>query len=355
MPGHRLSLFVELALVLGLCLVGVCAFVALSKSGRPALDLTSLTVLKAVKTDPQGLILTTTYNPLAIALPLLLTVAGLAGMGASLARTPAASEGAPTKRAAQATSQLSTELTKVLGFLRSHLGASETYTQSLANAQSRLMALDVAAQVRVIVNLLVAENERMRLDVNALNGKLEASQSRVEGLQESLKIAEELVLQDPLTSLGNRRHFDDILAKRVAEARTSHAALSLIMCDLDKFKAIDDSHGHAVGDDVLRMFARLLSENVRDTDTVARVGGEEFGLILPETAQTSAASLAERLRRKCETKQLLLRNSNKSIGRITASFGVVELCEQEHTQMLLQRADQKLYEAKRAGRNRVAT
>jgi diguanylate cyclase len=355
MPGYRLSIVVELALVLGLCFAGVSAFVALSKGGWPALDLTSLTVLKAVKTDPQGLILTTTYNPLAIALPILLTVAGLAGMGASLARTPAASEGAPTKAAAQVSSQLSAELSKVLGFIRSHLGTSETYAQSLANAQSRLMALDVAAQVRVIVNLLVAENERMRIDVNALKGKLEASHSRVEGLQESLKIAEELVLQDPLTSLGNRRRFDDILEKSVQEAKASHAALSLIMCDLDNFKVINDSHGHAIGDDVLRMFARLLAESVRDTDTVARVGGEEFGLILPETAQTSAASLAERLRRKCETKQLLLRNTNKSIGRITASFGVVQLSEHEHAQMLLQRADQKLYEAKRAGRNRVAS
>lgn len=353
MPGNRLSLLVNLALALGLCFAAAIAFLALSKGSWPDLDFTSLTVLRAVKTDSQGLMLTTSYNPLAIALPVLLALAGLAGIGTSLARTSAAREPVSTKMVAQASSQLRAELSKVLGFLRSHLGTNESYAQSLANAQSRLMALDEAAQVRVIVKLLVAENERVRLDANALKGKLEVTQSRVEALQESLKIAEDLVLQDPLTSLGNRRRFDDILEKRVAEAKTSCAALSLIMCDLDNFKAINDSYGHAIGDDVLKMFARLLAEDVRDKDTVARVGGEEFGMILPDTAQASAASLAERLRRKCETKQLLLRNTNKSIGMITASFGVVQLCEHEPPEMLLQRADQKLYEAKRAGRNRV--
>jgi diguanylate cyclase len=126
------------------------------------------------------------------------------------------------------------------------------------------------------------------------------------------------------------------------------------MCDIDNFKVINDSFGHSVGDEVLKMFASLLADNVRETDTVTRFGGEEFGIILPQTAQESAIGLAERMRRQCESKQLIVRNANQTIGKVTASFGVAQHREGDGPEMLVQRADAKLYEAKCAGRNRVA-
>ncbi len=324
-------------------------------------DLSSLTVLKSVKANAGGVVLTTHYNPLALALPAALALTGVAGIGFVLLRGGAGNGGAtsgaqsvPAENVAKAGLKLETELSKVLAFIRSHLGLSEAYAKSLANAQSRLASLTEPKQVRVIVSLLVAENERMRRDTSELKSKLEEAKARIESLHTSLSKAQEIGLQDPLTAVGNRRCFDETLEKEIIEAESSRKPLSLVMCDIDNFKVINDTFGHSVGDEVLKMFAALLADNIRESDTVTRFGGEEFGIILPQTAQESATGLAERMRRQCESKQLIVRNANQTIGKVTASFGVAQHREGEGPEMLIQRADAKLYEAKCAGRNRVA-
>jgi diguanylate cyclase len=325
-------------------------------------DPSSLTVLKSVKTDTGGVVLTTSYNPLALALPAALAVTGIASISLALSqnvRLPrgsgaSANQLVPADKVAKAGLALDGELSKVLAFIRSHLGSSESYAKSLANAQSRLAALDEPKQVRVVISLLVAENERMRRDTNELRGKLEEAKARIESLHTSLSEAQEIGLQDPLTSVGNRRCFDETLEKVIIDAENTRKPLSLVMCDIDNFKNINDTFGHTVGDEVLKMFASLLADNVRESDTVTRFGGEEFGIILPQTAQESAVSLAERMRRQCESKQLVVRNAKQTIGKVTASFGVAQHREGEGPEMLVQRADAKLYEAKCAGRNRVA-
>lgn len=325
-------------------------------------DPSSLTVLKTVKTDSGGIVLTTSYNPLALALPAALAVTGIAGICFVLCQSARLAGGSgtsanqlvPADKVAKAGLKLDNELSKVLAFIRSHLGSSEKYAKSLADAQSRLAALDEPKQVRVVVSLLVAENERMRRDTNELRSKLEDAKARIETLHTSLSEAQEMGLQDPLTAVGNRRCFDETLEKEIVEAEHTRKPLSLVMCDIDNFKFINDSFGHSVGDEVLKMFASLLADNIRETDTVTRFGGEEFGIILPHTAQESAISLAERMRRQCESKQLVVRNAKQTIGKVTASFGVAQHREGEGPEMLVQRADAKLYEAKCAGRNRVA-
>jgi diguanylate cyclase len=308
-----------------------------------------------------GVVLTTSYNPLALALPAALAITGIAALLFVLGRrvrlgggSGATGQLAPADKVAKAGLKLDSELAKVLAFIRAHLGSSETYAKSLASAQSRLAALTEPKQVRVVVSLLVAENERMRRDTNELKSKLEEAKARIETLHTSLSKAQEMGLQDPLTSVGNRRCFDETLEKEIIEAENSRKPLSLVMCDIDNFKVINDSFGHSVGDEVLKMFASLLADNVRETDTVTRFGGEEFGIILPQTAQESAIGLAERMRRQCESKQLIVRNANQTIGKVTASFGVAQHREGDGPEMLVQRADAKLYEAKCAGRNRVA-
>jgi diguanylate cyclase len=325
------------------------------------LDLSSLTMLKSVKSATGGVVLTTTYNPLALALPAALAFTGVAGTCLTLIRSGGSADSGEmggslvsSESVAKAGLKLEAELSKVLAFIRSHLGSSEAYAKSLVNAQSRLAALTEPKQVRVIVSLLVAENERMRRDTNELKSKLEDAKARIESLHTSLSKAQEIGLQDPLTSVGNRRCFDETLEREIGEAESSRKPLSLVMCDIDNFKVINDSFGHSVGDEVLKMFAALLADNIRESDTVTRFGGEEFGIILPHTAQESAIGLAERMRRQCESKQLIVRNANQTIGRVTASFGVAQHREGEGSEMLIQRADAKLYEAKCAGRNRVA-
>jgi diguanylate cyclase len=350
------------AAILAACAGATGVFLLLLLGDWSLFDLSSLTVLKSVKSNSAGVVLTTHYNPLALAFPAALAFTGVAGIGfvllrgASSGSSSATSGGqlAPADDVAKAGFKLETELSKVLAFIRSHLGSSEAYAKSLANAQTRLAALTEPKQVRVVVSLLVAENERMRRDTNELKTKLEEAKARIESLHTSLSKAQEIGLQDPLTAVGNRRCFDETLEKEIIEAESSRKPLSLVMCDIDNFKVINDSFGHSVGDEVLKMFAALLADNIRESDTVTRCGGEEFGIILPQTAQESAIGLAERMRRQCESKQLIVRNANQTIGKVTASFGVAQHREGDGPEMLVQRADAKLYEAKCAGRNRVA-
>jgi diguanylate cyclase len=161
-------------------------------------------------------------------------------------------------------------------------------------------------------------------------------------------------MRDPLTALSNRRYFDTSLERELADAQARGAPLSLVMGDIDNFKKINDLFGHQIGDEILKMFARVLTDNVHSRDTVARYGGEEFAIILPETRLESAKQLTERMRSQVEGMELAVSESGQEIGKVTASFGVAELGPADDADALIQRADAKLYEAKCAGRNRVA-
>ncbi len=127
-----------------------------------------------------------------------------------------------------------------------------------------------------------------------------------------------------------------------------------MLADIDNFKKVNDLFGHTIGDEILKMFARVLQDNVCARDTVARYGGEEFAVILPETEVERARQITERMRTQLEGMQLALNASGQEIGRITASFGIAELSLGDDADTLVQRADEKLYQAKCAGRNRVA-
>jgi diguanylate cyclase len=206
----------------------------------------------------------------------------------------------------------------------------------------------------VIVKFLISENAKMQCEANDLRERLEESQTQIEKLCSNLAEAEETGMKDPLTSLSNRRSFDASLAREIAEAGRLGAALCLVMVDLDNFKKVNDEFGHLVGDEILKLFAAALRDNVDSRDSVARYGGEEFAIILPGTELEDAKSLTERVRCQLEARELVVNDSGRKIGRITASFGIAQLREGDDAQALIERADVKLYEAKCAGRNRVA-
>jgi len=125
--------------------------------------------------------------------------------------------------------------------------------------------------------------------------------------------------------------------------------LSLIILDLDGFKAVNDTHGHAVGDRVLKALARCLEEHLRQSDRAVRLGGEEFAVLLPETGLPQALRLAERLRQAVAALKV------PPVERLSASFGVAQASPTDSPFSLLKRADEALYRAKRAGKNRVET
>jgi diguanylate cyclase len=271
-----------------------------------------------------------------------------------LARSePAAKGGSQEKLLADTGAKLNLELGKVLALIRARIGSDETYAASLAAAQTRLAQLPTAEQVRVIVSLLVAENQRMRLDSTNMAKQLEGSRQQIENLRKRLEKAQEVGLLDPLTNIGNRRCFDLALADAVKAATASHATLAIVLGDLDSFKRINDDFGHPVGDEVLKFFAQLLVGSVREGDTVARFGGEEFALILPMCGGREASGIAERVRIKLGAKGLTVRSTAQEIGQVTASFGVAEMRAGESVDDFLRRADGGLYQAKKTGRNRV--
>jgi diguanylate cyclase (GGDEF)-like protein len=166
-----------------------------------------------------------------------------------------------------------------------------------------------------------------------------------------------LVERDPLTSLANRRAFDRALAAAYRKNRTRRVPLSLIMLDIDHFKAINDRWGHASGDAVLQRLGSVCGELVRQSDTVARMGGEEFGVLLPDTDIQTAASIAERMRLALAATICSpdTRSADAADIRFTASFGVAELPPDtpDSPEILISCADKRMYRAKAHGRNRV--
>ncbi len=152
---------------------------------------------------------------------------------------------------------------------------------------------------------------------------------------------------DSLTPLLNRRGFEEEADRRLV--RLHGAPASVIFCDIDRFKSINDGHGHAAGDEVIRAVGRLIAEELRREDIAGRVGGEEFVILLPRNGLEDARLLAERLRARITE----LRIGALARATLTASFGVVEAGPNEPLDEVMQRADEMLYRAKRAGRNRV--
>jgi two-component system cell cycle response regulator len=165
---------------------------------------------------------------------------------------------------------------------------------------------------------------------------------------------ERLAQTDPLTQLLNRRALTERLQQEMERALRYDASLALLLVDLDHFKAVNDTHGHLVGDDALRDLARLLLDTVRTTDVVARYGGEEFLVLLPETDDTGAEGFAERIRQAVEAHRF---EAAGAALRLTASLGVAVFpAPRVHTaEDLFVRADAALYRAKADGRNRVCT
>ncbi len=184
--------------------------------------------------------------------------------------------------------------------------------------------------------------------------QLEEERARVRA---ELMRTRELALQDELTGLANRRSLEQMLVSEVDRAQRHARPLSILMIDIDRFKAVNDSHGHRAGDEVLRELARLLADKLRSIDRAARYGGEEFFVLMPDTPVDEARRVAERIRGSIEAHTFVVdpEDDEPPIGlRLTVSAGVAGLPENAETLAgLVEGADRALYEAKRQGRNRV--
>jgi diguanylate cyclase (GGDEF)-like protein len=183
-------------------------------------------------------------------------------------------------------------------------------------------------------------------------GSLERSLRYALQLSDTLKQLKLLATRDELTGLINRREFDRVLAEETERARRFKRPLALVMCDLDHFKNVNDTHGHPAGDSVLKAAAAVLLAGVRTIDRVARVGGEEFAVLLMETYRPEALIAAERMVAAMRAKTIALPDGMTVSVTLSAGVAVFPL-QGGDAAALVKAADQALYVAKRAGRDRV--
>jgi len=246
------------------------------------------------------------------------------------------------------------EMAEIVKLVQGHLTTSDSYSGSLKKTATSLDEMSSPAQVRTAIEVLLRENAKMRSDTVKLNESLTQTRAQVRKLRASLEKSREKEMRDSMTNLANRRYFEISLAREITEARTHGSSMCLVLIDIDHFKRINDTHGHIVGDDVLRYFAAILMSNVKGRDLAARYGGEEFALILPETQVEQAHALCRHIMEQLEKSRLVLSEGKRPIGQLTASFGISQYRSDDEPEQLLTRADEKLYEAKNAGRNRIA-
>lgn len=166
-------------------------------------------------------------------------------------------------------------------------------------------------------------------------------------LKEKSNLLEYQATHDQLTGLFNRQKFNDVFAKEIKRGKRYGNSLSLMIFDIDDFKKFNDDFGHAVGDEVLKAIAKIVSNSIREHDIAVRWGGEEFLILLPQTDVEGAMQVSEKIRTAIESYE-----SEQIPRQITASFGVTEIIEEDDEDSLLNKADKALYEAKHQGKNR---
>ncbi|VAW46441.1 diguanylate cyclase/phosphodiesterase (GGDEF & EAL domains) with PAS/PAC sensor(s) [hydrothermal vent metagenome] len=190
-------------------------------------------------------------------------------------------------------------------------------------------------------------------ETEQLREQVSKSSCAVDKLKEELKKANFFAKTDELTNIPNRRGFNENMEGIIQLSLQNQSPFALVLLDLDFFKKVNDTFGHIVGDSALRYVSKLLKEETKGRDRIARIGGEEFSIILPDTSYDNAVKVAENIRLKIASKTLSVKDQKKPL-KLSLSSGVAIYRKGEDIDTLFQRADEALYLAKNSGRNRVS-
>src|SRR5215470_1856086 len=244
------------------------------------------------------------------------------------------------------------EIEQVMAMIDAAVGSATRTSESLAGMTDQLGSADREG-LRSIVESLVQTTKEMEQNNYNLEERLKASKQEISELQENLEAVRTESLTDPLTGLANRKYFDQMLERAMNQAAAGNDSLSLILADIDHFKSFNDTYGHLTGDQVLRLVATAMKQNIKGQDMAARYGGEELAIVLPSTSLQRAVTVADQIRQAVMGKDLMKRSTGEHLGRVTISMGVAHLHPGETPQSLIERADGCLYAAKHNGRNCV--
>ncbi|MBT8150179.1 MAG: diguanylate cyclase, partial [Gammaproteobacteria bacterium] len=215
----------------------------------------------------------------------------------------------------------------------------------------------VFSNLDAVVGLLTEFSAGQMHYVAALEARLTELQSEVAALQSDSELARKRIvdqrdklLRDSLTGIANREAYELRLADEYKRWRRYQRPLSLVVADIDLFKQVNDTYGHAAGDKVLKIVAKIMAQQLRESDFVARYGGEEFVFLLPETSVQAASLAVEKVRKAIEASPFKFKQKPVPI---TCSFGLAAFGNEDTVEAVFERADQAMYRAKRAGRNRT--
>jgi diguanylate cyclase len=245
------------------------------------------------------------------------------------------------------------EIKDVLQIVQQSVRSSHDFQTSLNAIGATMPAELTGEELNVVFNKLVAENRRMAAKTLELRKGLSESQRQISSLNTELEEIQRQHMRDPLTSIANRRAFDKRLSEQIELAKRGGPGFCLALADIDKFKNINDTHGHQAGDQVLKSFAHLVSQNIKGQDMVARIGGEEFAIILPQTDVVAAHNLLIKIKHSLKSSYILIGERGEKVTGVTASFGIALFESGMTTTDLIGAADSYLYEAKNTGRDRV--
>lgn len=248
---------------------------------------------------------------------------------------------------------MSAELATVVQRLEEAGRNTAAYGEALAGASDKMHPDTDAVTLQTMVSALMEATDTMQRHSTALEQRLADTREEVTQLRSNLEVVREESLTDALTGIANRKHMDDALTRLVAHADQTGEPLSVAVYDIDHFKKFNDTWGHQTGDQIIRYVASCMTQCAGDHDLVARYGGEEFVMLLPDSNPETAFEIADKVRCMVESKRLLRRSTSEDLGNITISVGVAQHNAGDAAAAVIELADNRLYESKRAGRNRV--
>jgi diguanylate cyclase len=251
------------------------------------------------------------------------------------------------------------ELQKILMEMAKYIAQSSREVSNQGNILDRYaMELEQATSPDTIIEIskyIILETKSLVESSKKLKNELDSTICEINILNKELDGIRQAAKTDMLTGLLNRRGFYDAMEKAIKEMQISRESLSVIMLDIDHFKKVNDTYGHLIGDNVLKMVAKLMRDHIKGKDIAARFGGEEFIIVLPNTALEGAYILAEHIRQSLWKMSWKIKDTGKSIGQISISLGVASYKDGESMDAVIKRADDALYHAKKTGRNKSVT
>jgi len=253
---------------------------------------------------------------------------------------------------------LQQELMATLSTVQGNLdeaGSSSMHFEDTLNIQSQMLNNNPDSNdIKGVVQVLKSELKTIQESTQVLQQGFKDNSQEIERLRKELNRAKEEAALDPFTGLANRKTLMKSLEENIRHSQDSGECLNFLMIDIDNFKIINDTHGHPMGDKVIRCVANIIKNCVKGNDLVARYGGEEFSVILPNTPHKGAVKVAEDIRLAIERTKFIKAADKEAIGRVTISVGIANYHAPESSEQLIARADNLLYQSKSDGRNKVS-